>query len=131
MSVLTVIKKVGEKILSVVEYPFKKADEIESILSTGIEEFPATKDALIGTVQRLEALGPEVLAALASKGIDFEADAEAVAGIKAFFTYAKDTLFPVVEADFKAIKSDVAAPAPAATLPSPTAAVEHVPVAAQ
>lgn len=140
MSVLTVIKKIGEKVLSIVEYPFKKADQIEAILTTVDNKFPNTKAAVVETVQLLEALGEDTLSALAEKGMDIPDDLKVSADIQAFFTYVKANLFPVIDADYEALQTDLgtapAAPAaqPAAaslpTLPNPTAAVEHVPVAA-
>lgn len=130
MSVLTVIKKVGEKILSIVEYPFKKADEIEQLLASGIKDVPQTKAAIVGTVQALEAIGTDGIAALAAHGLDVPDDLKVAADVKAFFTYVKDTLFPTIEADFQGLKADTgaapAAPAPAA---APAAPVTAAPLA--
>lgn len=120
MSMLTVIKKIGDKVISIVEWPFKHGAMLAAIMRDSMKNAPATRDAILGLVQRFEALGPDVLADLASKGLDFKADLQTLADLKALFGYFQTDFLPVVAKDFAELSADVqiaaadptAAPAP-------------------
>jgi hypothetical protein len=122
MSVLTVIKKIGDKVLSVVEWPFKHGAMLAAIMRDSMKNAPATRDAILGLVQRFEALGPDVLADLASKGLDFRADVQTLADVKALFSYFQTDFLPVVAKDFQELSADaqIAAASPTAA-PADTA----------
>lgn len=114
MGVITVIKKIGERIISLVEAPFEYAEQTEKILSTTIADEPKLKAAIVGTVAAVEKLGPDVLAALAAHGLDVPDDLKSVADVQALFAYIHTTLWPEIEATVSDYKADVhptAAPA--------------------
>ncbi len=134
MSVLTVIKKIGEKIISIVEWPIKHSAMLGELLVDLEKDAPSTKSALVGFVQQCEALGPDGLEALASKGLDVPEDIKVGADVKNIFTYVKDTLLPTIEkdyADVKAAQVDTSSPdvPPAVGTPvAPPAAASSAPV---
>lgn len=104
MSVITVIKKIGEKILSIVEWPIVHSVMLFEMLKDFEEDEPKVKTAIVGLVEQFEALTPDVLEALADKGMDIPEDMKAAADVKALFSYFKDKFLPAIEdayADFK------------------------------
>jgi|SRR6185503_20175719 len=111
MSVITVIKKIGERVISIVEAPFKYAAQTEKVLATGIEDAPELKAAIVGLVQRFEELGPEVLEAIAAKGLDIPEDLKCAGDVKVLFEYFTSTFMPVVESTIHDFQGDVHAPA--------------------
>jgi len=117
MSVITVIKKIGERVISVIEAPFKYAAQTEKVLADGIEDAPKLKVAIVGLVHQFELLGPDVLEAIAAKGLDIPEDLKCAADVKALFQYFTGTFMPVVEETTQDFKGDIAiaqpAPAPA------------------
>ena len=86
MSVLTIIKKIGDKIISVVEWPFVHATMVEKLLSNGCADAPATKAAIVGLVEQFEVIGPDTVADIAAKGFDLAADVKTVNDVKALFS---------------------------------------------
>jgi hypothetical protein len=114
MSVVTIIKKIGERIISIVEAPFKYAAQTEKVLADGIKDAPQLKSAIVGLVHEFEQLGPDVLQCIAEKGFDIPEDLKACADVKALFQYFTQTFMPVVEATVADFKHDVATSAPAA-----------------
>jgi hypothetical protein len=104
MSVVTVIKKIATKIVSIVTYPFRAAHQVHAILETGVQDFPATKAAIVCLAKQFEVLGSDALHAIADKGLDFKADLETLADIKALFQFFETEFLPVIEKDFADLK---------------------------
>jgi hypothetical protein len=128
MSVVTVIKKIATKIVSIVTYPFRAAHQVHAILETGVQDFPATKAAIVYLAKQFEVLGSDALHAIADKGLDFKADLETLADIKALFQFFETEFLPVIEKDFADLKPLIseaeAVPAPGSVpLPQIAAAV--------
>jgi hypothetical protein len=118
MSVLTIIKKIGDKVISIVEWPIKHSVMLVEMFTTAKKDLPATEAALTGLVQQAEALGPDAIATFASKGFDISQDVKDVADVKAFFTYVQNTFLPAIEQDYADFKKaeGAAAAAPATAL---------------
>lgn len=133
MSVLTVIKKIGEEVISVVSWPIKHAAMLLAILRDGMKNAPATRDAILGLVQRFEALGPDVLADIAAKGLDIRADVQTVEDVKALFSYFVSDFVPVIEKDYKELSADAKlqalSAAPSVPQPAPPATPTEAPAA--
>jgi hypothetical protein len=106
MSVLTIIKKIGDKIISVVEWPFVHATMVEKLLSNGCADAPATKAAIVGLVEQFEVIGPDTVADIAAKGFDLAADVKTVNDVKALFAYFSNNFLPVVRKDFADFEQD-------------------------
>jgi hypothetical protein len=126
--VLTVIKKIGDKVISIVEWPFVHASKIEKLIGDGMKDAPATKGAIIGLVEQFEAIGPNVALAIAAKGFDIPDDLKTGTDIKSLFTYFTGTFLPAVEKDYADLKADLPADTTtqaiaAAPIPAPAAAV--------
>ena len=120
MSVLTVIKKIGERVLSVVEYPFKHAIAIEELISDGLKDEPATKDAIVGLVEQFEAVGSDVVGDVATNGLNLTSDLKTIADVRALFAFYQNTFLPAIEAAYADLKKDIpVAPAPAADVAQP------------
>lgn len=113
MTFITVVKKIGEKILSVVEYPIKHSVQLAEMLVDFEKDEPKVKTAIVGLVEQFEALGPEVAAAIAAKGVNFAADAATVAGVESLFGYFVNTFLPAVEAAYADFKTEIDVPATA------------------
>ena len=126
MSVITVIKKIGEKIISIVEWPFKHAVALEELLSDGLKDEPEVKAAIIGLTERAGAIGADTVAAIAEHGLDVPEDLKDVEDVKALFAYIQTTFLPAIEkayADFKSATAGLSTPAaPAAATPAPVEA---------
>ena len=125
MSVLTVIKKIGEKVISIVEYPIKHAIQIAELLGTAEKDAPEVKTAIVGLVEQFDAIGPDAIAIYASKGVNVAADLDALAKLQALFQYFSGTFVPAIEAAYTDLKSDIPSPAtptpnPAPASPTPT-----------
>jgi hypothetical protein len=122
MSVLTVIKKIGSKVLSIVEWPFVHSVMLAKLLRDTLKDTPATRDAIVKTVQAVEVLGPDAVNAIAEHGFDVAEDLKCVAEIKALFVILRDELFPAIEQECVDIKNDLqmasADPAPAPAIPA-------------
>lgn len=110
MSLKTFFVKVGKDILAAVEYPFKHAAQLAAVLGKivmdsgeAVAEAPEAKQLLIGLVEAFEKLGPDVLADLAAKGLNFAADAQTVSDLQAAFRYLTGTFFPGVEKLYDAL----------------------------
>lgn len=129
MSVLTVIKKIGEKVLSVVEFPFKYGKQIDAVLSTAMKDTPQLKTAIVGLTQQFEAIEPDVLAAIAASGLNVADDIKAAVDFKSLFSYVQGTFFPAIEDTYKDVKADIedsGADSSAGSSPAPApAAVQH------
>jgi hypothetical protein len=109
MSGITIIKKIGEKIISIVEWPFKHSAMLVELLAKLDNDAPATKSALVGFVQQCEALGPDALGAIAAKGLDIPDDMKVGADVKSLFTYIQQTLLPTIEKDYADLKASESA----------------------
>lgn len=124
--------KIGDKILQVVEYPFKHAAQIASILSKGLNaaevavaDEPEVKTLIVQLVENFEKLGPDVLSDIASKGLDIEADAQTVEDVKAAFAYFTGSFLPAIEKIYEGLFQPASDPAPATSAspaPAPAAA---------
>jgi hypothetical protein len=125
MSFITVIKKIGEKVISVVEWPFKHSAMLGELLVDLEKDTPATKSALVGFVQHVEAIGPDAVAAIATKGLDVPEDLKCGEDVKALFGYIQGTLLPTIEKDYADVKAAQSAsdPPPAAGAPLPAPGV--------
>jgi hypothetical protein len=128
MSFITVIKKIGEKVISVVEWPFKHSAMLGELLVDLQKDTPATKSALVGFVQHVEAIGPDAVAAIATKGLDVPEDLKCGEDVKALFGYIQGTLLPTIEKDYADVKAAQSAsnlpPGAGGPLPAPGAPAE-------
>lgn len=106
MNPLTIVKKIGEKVLSVIEWPFKHAAMLEHLIADGLKNEPAVKDVIIGLAQRFETLGPDVVADIAARGLNIAADVQTVADLKALFSYFAADFLPTVESAYKELSKD-------------------------
>lgn len=133
MNFLGVIKEVGVKIADVAAWPFKHAAKLAHILHVTDSEIhaveqqaPATKEALVTLVGKIEAMGPDALAAIAAKGFDIPDDLKLAADLKGLFSFVKDTVFPTIQSDYQAIKgAATSATETAATDPAPSQAASQ------
>lgn len=107
MSVLTVIKKIGDKVISVVEWPFKHAAMLETLLSDGLKDAPQVKTAIVGLVEQFGAVEPDFVAAITADGLNLGADLKGIADVKNLFVYFTQTFLPVVEKAYADLKKDV------------------------
>lgn len=120
MSVLQVIKKIGEKIISIVEWPIKHSVLLAKYFISAEKDFPATRAAFLGLVQRVEAIGPDALAALAANGFNVADDVKVGTDLAGLFAYIKDDVLPVIESDYADYEKDVQPQAPGQpTIPDP------------
>lgn len=110
MSVKTFFVKIGKDILAAVEYPFKHAAQLATVLGKiitesgeAVEEAPVAKQLIIGLVEQFEKLGPDVLADIAAKGFNFAVDAQTVTDLQGLFAYVTQTFFPGVEKLYEAL----------------------------
>ena len=115
MSIITVIKKIGEKILSIVEYPIKHAVEIEELIATGLADEPAVKTAIVGLVSQFESLSADTVAAVAAGGANIVADVKTVQEVQQLFAYFTGTFVPAIEKAYTDLKSDLPATSSTAT----------------
>lgn len=115
MSFITVIKKIGEKVISIVEWPIKHSVLLFDMLKDFEEDEPKVKTAIVGLVQQFEALGPDVVQALAEKGLDIPEDLKAIADVKSLFAYFTGTFLPTIEDAYADFKKDSGADASATT----------------
>ena len=127
MSVMTVIKKIGEKVISIVEWPIKHSVQVAELLGTAIEDEPEVKTAIVGLVQQFEAIGADTAADIAANGLNLASDVKTVADVQVLFKYFTSTFIPAIEKAFSDFQVDVsgtpatAAPtAPAATTDATT-----------
>jgi len=120
MSVLTIIKKIGDKVISIVEWPVKHAAMLAAFLGSVKKDYPATKTALVSLVEKFEAIGPEAMAAIAAKGFDVPDDLKTMADLEGLFSYVQTVLLPTIEADYADFETDKAI-APTVTVAAPTA----------
>jgi hypothetical protein len=127
MSVLTIIKKIGEKIISIVESPIKYADMLGAFIGSIKADYPKTEAALSHTVTLIEGLSPDVIAAIAANGFNLPDDLKAGADIQGLFSYIKDTLFPTIEGDYADFAKDAKTPAAAPAAAAPVAAAVAAP----
>jgi hypothetical protein len=118
MSVITVIKKVGERIISIVEWPFQHSVQVAKIIETGIEDELELKAALVGLVEQFEALGPDTTAAIAANGFNLPADMKEATDLKSLFSFFENTLKPAVEKTLTDVKGDLGAAATGSTAPA-------------
>jgi hypothetical protein len=118
MSVLTVIKKIGEKIVSIVEYPFVHAVQIEKLIADGLKDEPKVKMAIVGLVEQIDILSPDVIADVAANGLNLASDLKTVVDVQTFFVYISGTFLPAVEQAYSDIKADIPATTPAPAAPA-------------
>lgn len=114
--------KIGGKVWDILSYPFVHAAQIAHMLSSAEKDVPGLKDAIAGLVERGEKVDAEALAVWGTKGLSLPDDLAALADVKDFFSYFKDTFCPSIEQlykDFTSQSSDSSAatdtPAPATT----------------
>lgn len=134
-----VLTKVGVDVLKVLQWPFVHTAMLAKVLDRtyvtaqdAIKDEPQVRELILGLVQNFEKLGPDTLAALASKGTDIGADIRTVEDVRAAFQYFTGTFLPQVEAIYKGLETDVeAAKSAGAPSPAPQPIVEPpVPVTA-
>ena len=120
MSVITVIKKIGEEVVSIVEWPFTHA----AMLVDLFKEAGPVKDAIVGLVQRFEAIGADTLTDVADKGLNVDSDLQTFKDIQALFAYYKSTFQPAIASAWKTLQGGASATAvsPTAVSPAPAAA---------
>lgn len=97
---LSALKAIG----AVIAWPFTHAQKIEHVYSTVKADLPPTVLACKDLAKLFVSAGPDVLAAVASKGFDVSEDVKSAIDIKAIFAFAKDTLVPTLEKDFTDLK---------------------------
>ncbi len=116
MSGLTVIKKIGEKIISIATWPFRHSVMLAEMLTDFVKDAPTVKTLCVGLVEQFEAVGPDVVAAIAKDGLNIPADLRAGADLQSLFVYFQNTFLPGIEAAYKDFKKDsaIAAESPAA-----------------
>ena len=78
------------------------------ILATAEQLDPSLKANIALLLTKAEAIASASTAVAAGDGVNFAADATAVADIGAFFTFVKATIVPELETAYAAIKTDVA-----------------------
>jgi len=114
----TVIKKIGEKIISIVEWPFVHSVHLGKMLADVEKDTPLTAKALVNTVKQFEVLGADAIAAFAEHGLNIPDDLKVGVDIKGIFTQVKDELFPAIENEAKDLVADAKPMAPAPTVPA-------------
>ena len=124
--VLKFFEKVGQTIFMVIKYPFVHSMQLEKMLADVARDTPITAKALVGTLKQFEALGPDLIAAIAADGLNLPEDLKVGADLKALFTQVKDELFPAIEAEAKDLSGDTKAPPPSDPAP-PVVAVANGP----
>lgn len=102
MSLLDVLKKIG----AVVTWPIRKAEMLEKILATALKDEPQVKQVVVGVVEQFESIDADVVAAVASGGVNIAADMKGYADIVAFFKYMKETALPTIEQTYTQLKLD-------------------------
>jgi hypothetical protein len=107
MSVITVIKKIGERVLSVVEWPFKHAITVEKLLGDALKDTPEAKTVIVGLVEQFEAIGSDTVAAVATGGANITADLKDLQDVQALFAYWQNTFLPTMEKVYADMKQDV------------------------
>jgi hypothetical protein len=107
------LESIFAKVWAGIKYPFTHSTAVIEICQEAfkdgsflVEDRPQIVALFEGTVSKLEALGPDALAALAGDGVNFVADAKAIADTQAFFVYVKSTLFPGLEQIYNKLKAN-------------------------
>lgn len=120
MNMLTAVEHLGADVLKGIEWPFHHAAALAALIGDGLKKEPEVKTVVVTLVQKFEAIGPDALAAYASKGANIGADVATAEDVKAAFSYFTGTFLPVVEAAYKTLKADAKIPAGTdpATLPA-------------
>lgn len=122
MSVITVIKKIGEKVISIVEWPIKHSVMLGEMLVDALKDGPKTKAALVGLAQQFEALGPDAVAAIAADGFNIPDDVKVATDLKSLFAFWQATVLPAIEQDYADFKTAESVGAnPVSTVPAPAA----------
>lgn len=106
MSVLTIIKKIGDEVIGVVEWPFKHAVMLAHLMRDVPADAQATRDVLVGLVNRFEAIGVDVGEAIGFKGLNPKEDLDVMNDLKSLLDYFNTTVKPTIEKDFADLKTD-------------------------
>jgi len=102
------LEHIGEDVVKVIEFPITFAEKATKILATAEQLDPSLKANIALLLTKAEAIASASTAVAAGDGVNFAADATAVADIGAFFTFVKATIVPELETAYAAIKTDVA-----------------------
>lgn len=113
----TITHDIEETIL----WPFKKLHIANIIVASALKDTPELRDAVTGLVQKIEDQANDITVAIAADGVNFAADAAALAQAKELYSYTTGTFIPAVK---KAIEDIEASANSAKASPPPTAAAK-------
>ena len=125
-SIITVIRKIGEKILSIVEWPVTHAEMLCELLTQVEKDVPETKTVIQQLVARIEGMGPDAISAIAEKGFNIPADVKVGADLQGLFNFVRDTFLPTIETDYAEFKKITSQPP--TPLPPPVAEPQGEPI---
>jgi len=87
---------------SVIEWPFVHVARGVSIVTTALRNYPAVRDAIVGLLQKIEAVSTDATAAASQDESNPVADAAEVAAAVAVYQYVKQTFLPAMKAAYDA-----------------------------
>lgn len=109
-----IIETIADDALKVVEWPFKELTTANKIIGAALEDSPALQTAMTGLVSKVEQLATDAATAAAADGLNFPADAVALAQGKELYSYVTGTFIPAVKKAITDIETAATGSAPAA-----------------
>lgn len=112
MSFETVMKDIGKVSLNIVDGKYivealSWTEKASAVLATAIMEQPTLKATLTDLVNKAEAIGADIVADAAGKGLNLAADAKTLADVEDFFKWFTATVVPLVESIYGELKTDI------------------------
>lgn len=112
MSFGTVIKDIGKMSLNIVDGKYIVeallwTEKAAAVLGTVIKEQPDLKATLTELVSKAEAIGADIVADAAGKGLNLAADAKTLADVEEFFSWFTTTVVPLIESVYGELKTDI------------------------
>jgi hypothetical protein len=108
-----VFEEIGEKVLHVIEAPFKYAGKVESVLKTAINDQPELKAGIIKLVALGETAVGDGGVVIGERGLVIPQDMKTFSDLEAFFSFLKGDFFPLVEKVYGEFEADLNKPSPA------------------
>jgi len=99
------IENVLKDIEKVVAWPFQKLGIANKIIGAALKNSPALQAAVTALIAKIEAQAADIGAAVAGDGLNFDADAAALAQAKDLYSYVTGTFVPAIKAAVDAIEA--------------------------
>lgn len=127
------IETVFEDVEKAIEWPFQKLNVANKIIGAALKDSPALQAAVTNLVTKIEAQAADISAAVAGDGLNFDADAAAIAQAKELYSYVTGTFIPEVKSaidDVETAAKNAGPPAAATAGAKPAKAPKPTPAAA-